>query len=212
MTILVAENASRYRAATLAGATDLFLVPVLQGTVHWLRYVDGVLDKASVPDKGVRPVRDLRGLAILEHEPVLHVRCTFNKGQYWAQEVRVDDGGPQDHAPLTRVLQMHLLHMKAVPTVLPLCSWATVCGVEKDGSAKRRDLPLRRADAEALFEQRLKELNEVRTGKRQSYWQNATLFARKKAPLRMPPITSLEVAEAVGVEFDAPAGDLPRLW
>jgi len=236
--VLDGENGKRYVAAIKADATDLFLVPEFRSTRCFLYYHECVLDTEQLPcDKQVlrrsgvvrNLLRTARTFGGLEREPHLWILgdlVEFRDEQWFlARELRVDDGEPENQAPLTRIMQLHLLHGKGFHTVLPLCSWLAVIGVGRDGAAITRDLPKRRREAVTALTNRVHELQEVLRGERRHYWESSTLFrhpgaggyAGRRLPVKT--VTGVEIAEATGIEFEEQprprAGarqDLPRLW
>lgn len=214
---------ARYLKAVEYSATDLFLVPVFahRGSV-W--YEDGMFSRTDVPKEALRASgvrKDLWkgvlhrcGLDAFKHLEIRGFVTDYKGHQYFvASEIRVDGLQP----PLSRALQLHVLYARGFDTVLPLCSWASVCGVNKDKSAETRKLPRTEKGAARLLRERFDALNEVLSGRRRSYWESSTLFSVKrrtkfgKRVLPFDRLRGLEVAESLGVEY---VGDeqFPRLW
>lgn len=212
------QAVNRWQSAVKAGATDLYLVPMFGESVV-LEYENGKLQNSPL-ERGTAGFRRLlytptaRLAGIAEYRYV-QIRGYYEDGWFCASEIRVQSDSLQP--PLSRAVQLHLLAARGFSTVIPLCSWAAVNGVQNSG-ATTCELPTALPAVQKRLRARLTALREVLANRRPSYWQSATLYRKSRNTeygrrcLPFSDVLGIEVAEATGIQFAETDCDFPRLW
>lgn len=209
------QTRRRYKEAVIdSDATDVFLAPELPGNEAYVWYDrDGKINLDELPcsiatlkRSGFKyrlhrlPKRD-SGRGFQWTWIIGRMYNVQNNQWFVAQEIRVSDDSHQAHG-MNRLHQLNWLHHRGILTVLPLCSWLSVTGVNRDKSACLRPLTKDRQVLAAQLTDRLKATVEVLYGMRDMYWQApmrkhlSNEFGGLRVPIKEP--ERLEVAAAVG--------------